>query len=80
MAGKLLATCLRGVRTMQIARMSGEAPSHSFTRKVGNREVVGWGVNGEAAYHDHEAWPMPAVRFKEITPDLAVRCPQFIFS
>ncbi|XP_043286898.1 cytochrome c oxidase subunit 4 isoform 1, mitochondrial-like [Venturia canescens] len=73
MAGKLLVSCLRNVRNVPIARMSGhEPPPYSFTLKAGNREVVGYGVNGEASYIDHEAWPMPAVRFKEITPDLAI--------
>ncbi|XP_076449922.1 cytochrome c oxidase subunit 4 isoform 1, mitochondrial-like [Babylonia areolata] len=38
--------------------------------KLGNRDVVGWGFNGTASYVDREEFPMPAVRFKENTPDV----------
>jgi len=38
--------------------------------KIGNREVVGFGVNGKLGYVDHVAWPFPAVRFREDTPDI----------
>ena len=37
---------------------------------AGNRDVVGWGFNGTASYVDREEYPMPAVRFKENTPDV----------
>lgn len=32
--------------------------------------MVGWGFNGTASYVDREEFPMPAVRFKENTPDV----------
>jgi len=32
--------------------------------------VVGWGFNGTASYVDREEFPLPAVRFKENTPDV----------
>lgn len=42
--------------------------------KVGNRDIVGFGWNGEPVYYDRPDFPMPAVRFKENTPDvLALR-------
>jgi cytochrome c oxidase subunit 4 len=42
--------------------------------KLGNREIVGFGVNGNPTYADREEFPCPAVRFKENTPDvLALR-------
>jgi len=42
--------------------------------RVGNRDVVGFGYNGEPAYLDRVDFPCPAVRWKENTPDvMAVR-------
>ena len=41
--------------------------------KIGNRDVVGFGWNGEATYYDRPDFPMPAIRFKENTPDVLVR-------
>lgn len=40
--------------------------------KIGNRDVVGFGWNGEPVYYDRPDFPMPAVRFKENTPDVLV--------
>lgn len=40
--------------------------------KVGNRDIVGFGWNGEPVYYDRPDFPMPAVRFKENTPDVLV--------
>ncbi|KAL5020889.1 hypothetical protein ScPMuIL_000044 [Solemya velum] len=42
--------------------------------KLGNREIVGYGMNGTAHYIDHTDFPCPAIRFKENTPEvLALR-------
>ncbi|XP_012137255.1 cytochrome c oxidase subunit 4 isoform 1, mitochondrial isoform X2 [Megachile rotundata] len=41
-----------------------------FPDKIGNREVVGHGYNGEASYLDRADFPMPAIRFKPNTPDI----------
>jgi len=38
--------------------------------KIGNREVVGFGINGSYTYADHWQFPFPAVRFREDTPDI----------
>lgn len=40
--------------------------------KLGNRDVVGFGWNGEWVYQDRPDYPMPAIRFKENTPDVIV--------
>ena len=45
----------------------------SSLAKIGNRDVVGYGVNGAPNYYDRVDFPMPAVRFKENTPDVMVR-------
>ncbi|XP_045111086.1 cytochrome c oxidase subunit 4 isoform 1, mitochondrial-like isoform X2 [Portunus trituberculatus] len=42
----------------------------SSLAKIGNRDVVGYGVNGAPNYYDRVDFPMPAVRFKENTPDV----------
>lgn len=40
----------------------------------GNRDIVGFGLNGMASYIDSTDFPCPAIRFKENTPDvLALR-------
>uniref|UniRef100_T1JMD6 Cytochrome c oxidase subunit 4 n=1 Tax=Strigamia maritima TaxID=126957 RepID=T1JMD6_STRMM len=43
-----------------------------FTKaKIGKREIVGYGMNGQANYIDRADFPMPAIRFREITSDLS---------
>lgn len=51
----------------------GAAPNLSAV-KIGNREIVGYGWNGEPMYEDRVDYPMPSVRYKENTPEvLALR-------
>jgi cytochrome c oxidase subunit 4 len=38
--------------------------------KIGNRDIVGYGWNGQPCYADRVDYPMPAIRFKENTPDI----------
>ncbi|XP_018571908.1 cytochrome c oxidase subunit 4 isoform 1, mitochondrial-like [Anoplophora glabripennis] len=43
----------------------------SQSRKViCNREIVGYGFNGEPNYVDRPDYPMPAIRWKETTPQI----------
>lgn len=39
---------------------------------IGNREIVGYGLNGEPQYIDRVDFPMPSIRYKESTPDIMV--------
>lgn len=39
---------------------------------IGNREVVGFGMNGQPNYIDRVDFPLPAIRYKENTPDILV--------
>lgn len=40
----------------------------------GDREVVGYGINGRPIYFDSQDCPFPAIRFRELTPEVcAVR-------
>ncbi|XP_055847725.1 cytochrome c oxidase subunit 4 isoform 1, mitochondrial-like [Episyrphus balteatus] len=40
------------------------AEIHSL-KKIGKREIVGYGWNGTACYIDHVSYPMPGIRYKE---------------
>ncbi|XP_068159405.1 cytochrome c oxidase subunit 4 isoform 1, mitochondrial [Drosophila tropicalis] len=48
---------------------------HDGTRLMsGDREVVGYGINGSPIYIDCVEFPFPAIRYREVTPELcAVR-------
>ncbi|KAI8034528.1 cytochrome c oxidase subunit 4 isoform 1, mitochondrial [Drosophila gunungcola] len=37
---------------------------------VGEREVVGYGINGRPIYFDSQDCPFPAIRYREVTPEL----------
>lgn len=66
MAGRLLAGRLRPVVQIQKCGLFTE-------ERIGNRDVVGFGYNGEPTYLDRVDFPMPAIRWKENTPDVMVR-------
>lgn len=53
----------------------GSAGAHNeVVAPEGNREMVGFGINGQPMYMDRVDFPMPALRWKEETPDvLALR-------
>ena len=43
-------------------------------RRAGNRDVVGFGINGNPSYQDMVEFPAPAVRFRENSAEvLALR-------
>jgi len=48
----------------------GEFQPFPIKTKIGNREVVGFGMNGEENYLDNLNAPFPAIRFKEETPEI----------
>ncbi|UYV83723.1 COX4I1, partial [Cordylochernes scorpioides] len=45
-------------------------PGVRLDDRVGNREVVGFGLNGTPSYIDHIDFPYPAIRFKEDDAEL----------
>lgn len=56
------------------ARIAVQKAAMSIDRSViGNREIVGYGFNGLPIYVDRPDFPMPAIRWKEPTADIAVR-------
>lgn len=40
--------------------------------KIGDRDIVGYGRNGSLCYSDNIVYPMPAIRWKENTPEVMV--------
>ncbi|KRT82568.1 hypothetical protein AMK59_3949 [Oryctes borbonicus] len=69
MAGRLLALSARAVTARCIPL--GACGAHDDARAViGNREIVGFGYNGQANYADRSEFPLPAIRWKEPTPDI----------
>lgn len=73
MAARIIALGLRTVNhsTKRLIPL-GAAGAHSASSPIGNREVVGYGFNGVSNYADRPDFPMPAVRFRETTPDVQV--------
>jgi len=45
----------------------GELEDLPIKTKIGTREVVGYGMNGEEIYVDNVHYPFPSIRFKEDT-------------
>lgn len=72
MAGRLLAlSASRAARAPKIP--FGAASNYQYNKAViGNREVVGFGINGEPNYMDRTDFPMPAIRWQESSKDIQV--------
>lgn len=72
----MMAIAVRNTTKAQISLVAARASSSSAQAeqlaRIGNREVVGFGWNGEPIYQDRVDYPMPAIRFKESTPDVLV--------
>lgn len=67
MAARALTTVLRnGANKVQTRSV------YTIHNKIGNREIVGPGINFEPIYVDVTDFPMPAIRYKEVTPDIQV--------
>uniref|UniRef100_A0A6B2E8N0 Cytochrome c oxidase subunit 4 n=1 Tax=Phlebotomus kandelakii TaxID=1109342 RepID=A0A6B2E8N0_9DIPT len=58
----------RGAALKQLVRQASSG--HGVASKIGKREVVGYGWSGEPVYEDRVDYPMPAIRYKEPTPEL----------
>lgn len=46
--------------------------NHIYHDKIGKREIVGYGFNGLPAYADRIDFPLPAIRWREVTPEIGV--------
>lgn len=67
MAGRILTKSILDAIRVPI----GSAGIHARSR-IGNREIVGFGINGQANYQDRADFPLPAVRFREDTAEIKV--------
>lgn len=72
MAGRLLA--LSASTLSRVPKFPiGSASCYQHSKAVvGNRDVVGFGINGEPTYDDRSDFPMPAIRWKETSKDILV--------
>ncbi|CRK87193.1 CLUMA_CG000998, isoform A [Clunio marinus] len=75
MASRMMAIAVRNSTKTQLSLVSTRSASSGGQyaeqlAKIGNRDIVGYGWNGELVYHDRVDYPMPAIRFKENTPDV----------
>ncbi|XP_076181442.1 cytochrome c oxidase subunit 4 isoform 1, mitochondrial [Ptiloglossa arizonensis] len=69
MASKLFVLSIRQNIPIHMRRMSS-SNGYEYVNVIGNRDVVGYGYNGEENYMDRLDFPMPAIRFKANTPDV----------
>lgn len=76
-ARKIAKTIINRSLATTIVRCGGGGASHGgevellpIKTRIGKREVVGFGMNGEPSYVDHLTYPFPAIRFKEDTPEI----------
>jgi cytochrome c oxidase subunit 4 len=46
--------------------------SSDAASKIGSREIVGYGWNGQPIYYDRVDYPMPAIRFREDSKEIKV--------
>lgn len=81
MANRMMALAIRNTSKAPLSSVSVRSSSHHSgsvsdqqvrLAKIGNRDIVGFGWNGEPMYADRTDYPMPAIRFKENTPDVLV--------
>jgi len=47
------------------------AQKNQYYPKIGNRAIVGFGINGDPSYIDRTDFPFPAVRFREDNAEIA---------
>lgn len=62
---------LKVVSKQSIGKLLVQSCAGYHGRKlIGDRDIVGYGMNGEPSYLDKLDFPMPAIRFKENTPEV----------
>lgn len=53
--------------------VDGEATEHHiYGAQIGTRDIVGFGWNGLPSYADRSDFPLPAIRWREETPEIAL--------
>lgn len=53
-----------------VSHTPGEDQLNYWRKIIGNREIVGFGLNGTPSYSDLPYSPMPAIRYMEPTSEI----------
>ena len=64
--------CLKKIWVSVPNKITRVAGICSGRQAIGNRDIVGYGLNGVNMYSDQTDCPFPAIRFRETTPELLV--------
>lgn len=67
--------CMKSINLFtkrNLAHTPGEDLLNYYKSIIGNRETVGFGINGTPCYLDNPGIPMPAIRYKEPTAEILV--------
>ncbi|KAK9885266.1 hypothetical protein WA026_010764 [Henosepilachna vigintioctopunctata] len=73
---RFLASCRRFHTTLKINKYNplASAPRYKYDAstlyRIGNRETVGFGINGQPTYLDIGLFPFPSIRYKEPTQEI----------
>lgn len=51
---------------------------HIYGTEIGTRDIVGFGWNGFPTYADRSDFPLPAIRWREETPEITVMKQHFV--
>ncbi|XP_022912924.1 cytochrome c oxidase subunit 4 isoform 1, mitochondrial-like [Onthophagus taurus] len=73
MASRILTLGLRSLKKpipLGYCAASDHSAASEIRALIGNREVVGFGHNGQPNYVDSPSFPLPAIRWKEPTKDI----------
>lgn len=75
MSFRLVAQPLKRALATRSASSAARLPRSEqevYAAKIGTREIVGFGYNGMPAYADRPDFVMPAIRWREDTPEIKV--------
>nr|ACB70315.1 cytochrome c oxidase polypeptide IV [Ornithodoros coriaceus] len=70
MANHLLKVAGKTLRVSPAMLQIQPVAAYHGRQRIGKREVVGFGMNGEYIYYDRPDFPMPAIRYKEPTAEI----------
>ncbi|GLV39692.1 Cytochrome c oxidase subunit 4 [Carabus blaptoides fortunei] len=58
------------IRVVSLFRCNSIRKCHDTRKLIGEREIVGHGINSQPYYLDNPSFPFPAIRYKEPTPEI----------
>ncbi|EDW53897.1 cytochrome c oxidase subunit 4 isoform 1, mitochondrial [Drosophila sechellia] len=66
--------CMKLRTLFQMTRRRFASGGDGIRLMVADRQVVGHGINGRPIYFDSPDCPFPAIRYREVTPELCALC------